>query len=105
MATIVSSSDFRTRLDAMFDLADTGEPIFIKRGYKQLYCLAPVESAAVNVVEDDDDPDQTDEEVEAYFTPAMRAEINRRHEAYLSGKAKVITCRTATDLETFLDSL
>ncbi|GHT73620.1 hypothetical protein FACS189456_4250 [Bacteroidia bacterium] len=54
MATIVSSSDFRTRLDAMFDLADTGEQIFIKRGYKPLYRLAPVESAAVNVVEDDD---------------------------------------------------
>ncbi|GHT13620.1 hypothetical protein AGMMS4956_10070 [Bacteroidia bacterium] len=88
----------------MFDLADAGEQIFIKRRYKPLYRLAPVESAAVNVVEDDD-PDQTDEEVEAFFTPAMRAEINRRHEAYLSGKAKVITCKTATDLETFLDSL
>ncbi|GHT79607.1 hypothetical protein FACS189464_4410 [Bacteroidia bacterium] len=104
MATIVSSSDFRTRLAAMFDLVDAGEQIVIKRRYKPSYRLTALESAAVNEVEDDD-PDQTDEEVEAFFTPAMRAEINRRHEAYLSGKAKVITCRTAADLETFLDSL
>ncbi|GHT74207.1 hypothetical protein FACS189456_5430 [Bacteroidia bacterium] len=85
MATIVSSSDFRTRLDAMFDLADTGEQIFIKRGYKPLYCLAPVESAAVNEVEEDDDPDQTDEEVEAYFTPAMFAKIDRAREQARQG--------------------
>ncbi|GHT10695.1 hypothetical protein AGMMS4956_02540 [Bacteroidia bacterium] len=86
----------------MFDLADAGEQIFIKRRYKPLYRLAPVESAAVNVV-DDDDPDQTDEEVEAFFTPAMRAEINRRHEAYLSGKAKLVPLTPALRKQLFGD--
>ncbi|GHU60885.1 hypothetical protein FACS1894121_1620 [Bacteroidia bacterium] len=106
MATIVSSSDFRTRLDTMFDLADAGERIVIKRGYNQLYRLAPIESAAVEEVEeveDDDDPDQTDEEVEAYFTPAMRAKIDRAREQARQGMVTRVS--TAEELQIFLDSL
>ncbi|GHV69870.1 hypothetical protein FACS1894199_19080 [Bacteroidia bacterium] len=103
MATIVSSSDFRTRLDTMFDLADAGERIVIKRGYNQLYRLAPIESAAVNEVEDDDDPDQTDEEVEAYFTPAMHAKIDRAVEQARQGMVTRVS--TAEELQIFLDSL
>ncbi|GHT67103.1 hypothetical protein FACS189452_04200 [Bacteroidia bacterium] len=87
----------------MFDLADTGEQIFIKRRYKPLYRLAPVESAAVNVVEEDDDPDQTDEEVEAYFTPAMRAKIDRAREQARQGMVTRVS--TDEELQTFLDSL
>ncbi|GHT67098.1 hypothetical protein FACS189452_04180 [Bacteroidia bacterium] len=105
MATIVSSSDFRTRLGAMFDLADTGEQIFIKRRYKPLYRLAPVESAAVNVVDEDDDPDQTDEEVEAYFTPAMRAKIDQMMDDYRAGTLETISFDSAQDAIKYFESL
>ncbi|GHU96583.1 hypothetical protein FACS1894156_7870 [Bacteroidia bacterium] len=102
MATIVSSSDFRTRLGAMFDLADTGEQIFIKRRYKPLYRLVPVESAAVNVVEEEDDPDQTDEEVEAFFTPAMLAEIDVALEEAKQGKG--ITLHGKAEITNYFES-
>jgi hypothetical protein len=92
MATIVSSSKFRSRQGAMFDLADTGEQILIKRRHKTSYTLTPVNIAGE---ENDDD----------FFTPEMLAEIDRRYEACMSGKAKLTTCRTDIDLETFLDSL
>jgi antitoxin (DNA-binding transcriptional repressor) of toxin-antitoxin stability system len=92
MATIVSTTDFRTRLGAMFDLADKGEQILIKRRYKPSYRLTPVD-----IAEDVDDDD--------FFTPEMLAEIDRRYEACMAGTAKLTTCRTDTDLETFLASL
>ncbi|GHU60890.1 hypothetical protein FACS1894121_1640 [Bacteroidia bacterium] len=105
MATIVSSSDFRTRLDTMFDLADAGERIVIKRGYNQLYRLAPIESAAVEEVEDDDDPDQTDEEVEAYFTPAMLAKIDQMMDDYRAGTLETISFNSAQDAIKYFEAL
>jgi antitoxin (DNA-binding transcriptional repressor) of toxin-antitoxin stability system len=101
MATIVTTTDFRTRLGAMFDLADKGEQIFIKRRHKPSYQLAPIESETVDVV--NDDPDETDEEVEAYFTPAMRAKIDRAMEQARQGM--VTKVRTDAELQTFLESL
>jgi hypothetical protein len=95
MATIVSSSKFRSRQGAMFNLADTGEQILIKRRHKTSYALTPVDIASDADKDDDDD----------FFTPEMLAEIDRRYEACMSGKAKLTPCRTDIDLETFLDSL
>ncbi|GHV63509.1 hypothetical protein FACS1894195_5700 [Bacteroidia bacterium] len=87
----------------MLDLADAGEQIVIKRRYKPSYRLAPIEDVAVKEVEDDDDPDQTDEEVEAYFTPAMRAKIDRAMEEYRAGKVTI--CRTHEESANHLASL
>jgi hypothetical protein len=79
MATIVSSSKFRSRQGAMFDLADTGEQILIRRRHKTSYTLTPIDIAGEEDEENDDD----------FFTPEMLAEIDRRYEACMSGKAKL----------------
>lgn len=45
MAVIqVTSREFRDKQKIMFDLADTGEKIIIRRGKKQAYVLVPIES-------------------------------------------------------------
>lgn len=38
----ISSRDFRDKQKAMFDLADKGEQIVIKRGKKRSYILTPL---------------------------------------------------------------
>ncbi|MDR1980865.1 MAG: hypothetical protein LBQ39_04485, partial [Tannerellaceae bacterium] len=39
----VTSREFRDKQAAMFDLADSGEKIIIKRGKKRAYTLVPVD--------------------------------------------------------------
>jgi antitoxin (DNA-binding transcriptional repressor) of toxin-antitoxin stability system len=57
MATIeISSSDFRGKMGAMFDRADQGEQIVIRRGSKRSYTLVPIH-------EDDDDEELSVEQI------------------------------------------
>jgi antitoxin (DNA-binding transcriptional repressor) of toxin-antitoxin stability system len=92
MATIVSSTDFRTRLGAMFDLADKGEQIFIKRRHKPSYSLTPVDIA--ENVDDGDDDD--------FFTPEMLAEIDAAMEEAKQGKG--ITLHGKEEITNYFES-
>jgi hypothetical protein len=76
MATIeISSSDFRGKMGAMFDRADRGEQIIIRRKSKQSYTLTPMH---------DDDEDEE-------LTPAQIAFIDRRLENIHRGEGHVYT--------------
>jgi hypothetical protein len=71
MATVeISSSDFRGKMGAMFDRADRGEQIIIRRKSKQSYTLTPMH---------DDDEDEE-------LTPAQIAFIDRELEAIHRGE-------------------
>jgi prevent-host-death family protein len=73
MATIeISSSDFRGKMGAIFDRADRGEQIVIRRRSKPSYTLTPI---------DDDDKDDENEEL----TPAQIAFIDRALENIKNG--------------------
>ncbi len=72
MATIeISSSDFRGKMGAMFDRADRGETIIIRRRDKTSYTLTPVH-----------DQDDEDEEL----TPSQIAFIDRALENIKKGE-------------------
>ncbi|HBG42710.1 type II toxin-antitoxin system Phd/YefM family antitoxin [Limibacterium fermenti] len=64
----VTSREFRERLASLFDLADKGEKVVIKRGRKRAYTLTPIE---------DDDLD---------FTPEMLEKIDRSVQEAKDGK-------------------
>jgi PHD/YefM family antitoxin component YafN of YafNO toxin-antitoxin module len=93
MATIVSSSEFRTRMGAMLALADRGEQVVIKRNRKPSYVLSSVEAENAEEAEDN------------FFTPEMVAEIKSSHAEYLTGSDDAITCSNHEELQRFLDSL
>jgi len=81
----VTSRQFREKQKAIFDLADKGEKVVIKREKKQAYVLTPI---------DDDD---------WYFTPEMLEKIDRSIQQAKEGK--VTTIETEEGLTQFMNSL
>lgn len=69
----ISSRQFRDKQKAIFELADKGEKIVIRRGDKQAYVLTPV---------DDDD---------IYFTPEMLDKIEKSVQQVKEGKFRKLT--------------
>ena len=82
----LTSRVFRSQQAHVFDLADKGEIIIIRRGRKQAYTLVPI----------DDDDDLT-------FTPELQARIDKAREEYRQGN--YISCSTKEELQAYLDSL
>lgn len=86
MATIeVTSREFREKQKAIFDKADSGEKIIIKRGKKQAYVLTPIS------------PD------DLYFTPEMIEKIESSRKEAEQGA--VIKVASKEKLKEYLDSL
>ncbi len=69
----VTSREFRDKQKAIFDLADKGEKVVIKRGKKQAYVLTPVS---------DDD---------LFFTPEMLEKIDKAVQQVKEGKVRKLT--------------
>ena len=80
-----TSREFRSRQAHVFDLADKGEKVIIRRNKKQAYTLVPVE-----------DDDLT-------FTPELQAKIEKARAEIKEGKC--ITLRSREDIEAYFDSL
>jgi PHD/YefM family antitoxin component YafN of YafNO toxin-antitoxin module len=86
MATIeVTSREFREKQKAIFDKADNGEKIIIKRGKKQAYVLTPIS------VDD------------LYFSPEMLAKIEASKKEVEKGEITKISSKEK--LKEYLDSL
>jgi len=82
----VTTRQFRDKQKTLFDLADTGKQIIIRRnGRKPSYTLMPV---------DEDD---------LYFTPEMEAKIERAMKQIENGECTVIS--TDEELERYFDNL
>jgi len=81
----ISARQFRERQRSIFDLADSGRQILIKRNREKSYILTPVE-------EDD-----------FVVTPELMAKIEKSREQMREGK--FTECKTYEELHTFLDSL
>lgn len=69
----ITSREFRAKQKAMFDLADKGERIVIKRGKKQAYLLTPIS---------DDD---------LFFTSEMLEKIDKALQQAKEGKVRKLT--------------
>lgn len=81
----VTSREFRDKQASLFDLADKGEKIVIRRGRKKAYALTPIE------------------EEDLYFTPEMLAKIDRSIEEAKEGNVKKFSSKE--ELHAFLDNL
>ncbi len=81
----LTSRVFRSQQAHVFDLADKGEIIIIRRGRKQAFTLVPI-----------DDDDLT-------ITPELQAKIDKAREEYRLGN--YISCSTNEELQAYLDSL
>lgn len=80
-----TSREFRSQQAYVFDLADQGEKIIIRRNKKQAYTLVPIE-----------DDDLT-------ITPEMQARIDKAREEIKAGKC--ISVHGKEELRAYLDSL
>lgn len=86
MATLeITSRQFREKQKDIFELADKGEKVIIKRGRKQAYTLMPI---------DKDD---------LYFTSKMLEKIDLSIQQAKEGK--VIKIKSKEELISFLDNL
>ena len=81
----VTSREFRDKQASLFDLADAGEDIIIKRGKKRSYALVPI-----------DDSDFV-------LSPEAEERIERSRQQYKNGET--VACETKKDLHRFLESL
>ena len=81
----ISARQFRDRQKTIFDMADAGRQILIKRGRKQSYILTPVE-------EDDFVP-----------SPELLARIERAEQQMREGK--YVECKTYEESLKHLESL
>lgn len=86
MAVIqVTSREFRNSQASLFELADKGTQVIIRRGKKRSYMLAPVS---------DDD---------LCLSPEAEERISKAREEFAHGE--VVTCRTVDELHSFLETL
>ena len=85
----ISARQFREKQGSIFEMADTGRQIVIKRGRKQSYKLTPID-----VEEDDDD---------FAVTPELMETVERSRQQMREGK--YTECRTVEELNTYLQSL
>ena len=81
----VSAREFRGNQASIFDKADSGEKIIIRRGKKQAYTLVPV----------------FDEDLD--ITPQLQAKIDQARLEHREGRTTTI--RTHEELDAFFDSL
>jgi hypothetical protein len=86
MATLeVTSREFREKQKSIFDKADNGEQIIIKRGKKQAYVLTPISTN------------------DLYFSPEMTAKIELSIQQIK--ESNVVKVNSKEDLKKLLDSL
>lgn len=79
-----TSREFRSQQAHVFDLADKGEKIVIRRRHKQAYTLVPIK---------DDD---------LAITPELQARIDKAREEIKAGKC--ITVRGKEELDAYLET-
>ncbi len=80
-----TSREFRSQQAHVFDLADKGEKIIIRRNRKQAYILVPIA-----------DEDLT-------ITPELQARIDKAREEIKAGNC--VTLSSKEELEAYLESL
>ena len=80
-----TSREFRSQQAHVFDLADKGEKIIIRRNRKQTYTLVPIE-----------DEDLT-------ITPELQARIDKARAEIKAGNC--VTLSSKEELEAYLESL
>ena len=80
-----TSREFRSQQAHVFDLADKGEKVIIRRNKKQAYTLVPVS----------DD--------EFTITPELQAKIDKAREEYKNGN--YITLSSKEEISAFFESL
>lgn len=80
-----TSREFRSQQAHVFDLADKGEKVVIRRNKKQAYTLVPIE-----------DDDLT-------FTPELQARIDKARAEIKAGKCT--TLKNREDIDAYFDSL
>lgn len=81
----ITSREFRDKQASMFDLADHGEKIIIKRGKKQAYTLVPVNNN------------------DFFLSPEAEERIKLSREQYKNGD--FTSCKNAEEAIKFLESL
>lgn len=80
-----TSREFRSRQAHVFDLADRGEKVIIRRNKKQAYTLVPV-----------DDEDLT-------ITPELQAKIDKAREEIKTGNC--VSLKSQEDIDRYFESL
>lgn len=80
-----TSREFRSQQARVFDLADKGEKIIIRRSKKQAYTLVPIE-----------DDDLT-------ITPEMQARIDKARAEIKAGRCT--TLKSHADIDAYFDGL
>lgn len=80
-----TSREFRSQQAHVFDLADKGEKVIIRRSRKQAYTLVPIE-----------DDDLT-------ITPELQAKIDKARAEIKAGNC--VTLRSLEDLDRYLETL
>lgn len=81
-----TSREFRNRQGHVFDLADKGNNIIIRRRNRQAYKLVPVEEKEDNVI-----------------TPEIQAKIDKAREEFRKGEC--IRLSTPEEIDKYFDSL
>ncbi len=80
-----TSREFRSQQAHVFDLADKGEKVIIRRSRKQAYTLVPIE-----------DDDLT-------ITPELQARIDKARAEIKAGNC--VTLRSSEELDRYLETL
>lgn len=80
-----TSREFRSQQAHVFDLADKGEKIIIRRNRKQAYTLVPIEDGDLTI------------------TPELQARIDKAREEIKAGNC--VTLSSKEELEAYLESL
>jgi len=81
----ITSREFRNKQASVFDLADKGTRVIIRRGRKQAYMLAPVSDEELNL------------------SPEAEENIRRSREEYARGEE--VVCCTSDELHRYLEML
>lgn len=81
----VTSREFRDKQSSLFDLADNGEKIIIKRGKKKAYTLVPVDNN------------------DFFLSPEAEERIERSRQQFLNGEYTAF--KNAEEAMKYLESL
>ena len=86
MATVnFTTQEFTSRLDQVFDLADNGEKVIIRRGRRRAYRLIPFTEESSGI------------------TPELQAKIDRAREEYRRGET--LHFESKEEIDRYFDSL
>ena len=86
MATVnFTTQEFTSRLDQVFDLADNGEKVIIRRGRRRAYRLIPFTEESSGI------------------TPELQAKIDRAREEYRRGET--LHFESKEEMHAWLDAL